>query len=305
MREVILAPLRAVRLALAGLIAASVERWSALEPLFTRAGRTLARRSRLGGSVYWLAQEALMARLRQSGHRFREVTIRNTAVYVDVTDSCGRYPFFYARPYEQSVTDALLTALKPSDVFIDVGANIGYFSSIAAKRVGNHGRVIAFEPHDGAREALRGSIERNAVSHIVEIVPLALAEREADFTFYTTDHHSAYSTLDPERSPMRNVAAFHPSTVVHATTLDDWLGARPELSGRVRCIKIDVEGVESRVVAGMTRTLQGTGLTIVCETTIGSEADVILERAGFRRHRIERGTSPYGNFLYVRPGPAG
>ena len=53
----------------------------------------------------------------------------------------------------------------------------------------------------------------------------------------------------------------------------------------------------------MTRTLQGAGLTIVCETTIGSEADVILERAGFRRHRIERGTSPYGNFLYVRPGP--
>ena len=35
---------------------------------------------------------------------------------------------------------------------------------------------------------------------------------------------------------------------------------------------------------------------------IASEADATLEAAGFRRHRIERGTLPYGNFLYVRPG---
>ena len=100
---------------------------------------------------------------------------------------------------------------------------------------------------------------------------------------------------------MRNVAAFRPVTVVHATTLDDWLTGRQDLAARVRCIKIDVEGAESRVVAGMTRTLMAAGLTVICETTIGSEADVMLARAGFQRHRIERGASVYGNFLYVRP----
>ena len=52
----------------------------------------------------------------------------------------------------------------------------------------------------------------------------------------------------------------------------------------------------------MARTLLPTGVTILCESTIGSEADAMLERAGFRRNRIERGTLAHANFLYVRPG---
>ncbi len=89
---------------------------------------------------------------------------------------------------------------------------------------------------------------------------------------------------------------------MRATSLDAWLAGRPDLASRVRCIKIDVEGAESRVLSGMTRTVLPLGVTILCETTIGSDADVMLERAGFRRHRIERGTQRYGNLLYVRPG---
>jgi FkbM family methyltransferase len=302
-RELVFVPLRAARAALAEITAAMVERFSALEPWFVRTGRSLARRSRSGGGLYWFAQEALMRRLRSSGHCFREVTIRHVTVVVDVTDPSGRYPFFYSQPYEKAVTDAIVTALKPGDVFLDIGANIGYFSTLAARLVGPSGRVIAFEPHEGARAALRGNAERNDVAGTVEIVPIALAEREADFTLYTTDEFTSYSTLEPGLSPMRSVATFRPATVVHATTLDRWLAGRPDIASRVRCIKIDVEGAESRVLAGMAQALRPSGVTILCETTIGTDADVMLERAGYRRHRIERGTLTYGNFLYVRPGP--
>ena len=69
--------------------------------MFVRTGRTMARRSRFGGGLYWFAQEALIKRLRQIGHRYREVTIRNHTVYVDVTDATGRYSFFYSTPYER------------------------------------------------------------------------------------------------------------------------------------------------------------------------------------------------------------
>lgn len=302
MRELILAPLRAARAALAEISGAVVARFSSLEPWFVRTGRGMARRSRFEGGLYWFAQEALMRRLRQSGHRFRDVAIRHVPLSVDVTDPSGRFPYFYAQPYEKAVTDAIVTALKPGDIFLDVGANIGYFSTLAAKLVGTSGRVIAFEPHEGARAELRASVERNDVAGTVEIVPIALAEREADFTLYTTDDFTSYSTLEPDLSPMRGVASFRPATVVHATTMDGWLAGRPDIGARVRCIKIDVEGAESRVVAGMARALLPTGVTIICETTIGTEADVMLERAGFRRHRIERGASAYANFLYVRPG---
>lgn len=303
MRELILAPLRAARAVLVEIAAAVVGRFSSLEPWFVRTGRSMARRSRFGGGLYWFAQEALLRRLRRSGHRYREVTIRNLTVYVDVTDPTGRFSFFYSTPYKKAVLDAVMTALRPGDVFLDVGAHLGYFSTVAARLVGASGRVIAFEPHEGARAGLRAMAARNDVERIIEIVPLAVAEREADFTLYTTEATAAYSTLQPELSPVRSVAAFHPATIVHATSLDAWLAGRPELASRVRCIKIDVQGTESRVLAGMARTLLPRGVTILCETTTGSDADVMLERAGFRRHRIERGTLPHGNFLYVRPGP--
>jgi hypothetical protein len=86
-----------------------------------------------------------------------------------------------------------------------------------------------------------------------------------------------------------------------AITLDGWLAERPALASRVRCIKIDVGGGEARVLAGMTETLRPLGLTVICDTTIQSDADDLLHRAGFQRHRIERGTQPFGHFLYVRP----
>jgi FkbM family methyltransferase len=302
MTDLMRAPLRAARATLANAVAAAVERMPALEPWFVRTGRALARKSRLGGGLYWFAQESLIKRLQQGENRYRRVDIRNISLVVDVADATGRFPYFYSQPYEKAVTDAIITALRPGDVFVDVGANIGYFSTLAARIVGSSGRVIAFEPHEGARTALRVNAERNAVEAIVEIVPIALAEREDHFTLYTTDEFTSYSTLEPALSPMRGVAAFRPSTTIHATTMDRWFAARPELVSRVRCIKIDVEGAEGRVIAGMQQSLMPAGLTIICETTIGSDADVGLERAGFQRHRIERGGSTYANFLYVRPG---
>lgn len=305
MRDLFFAPLRAVRAGLAEIAAGFVERYPSAEPRFVRIGRALARRSRLAGGLYWFAQEALMTRLRHSGRRYREVTVRNLALQVDITDPTGRSAFFYGAPYEKAVTDAIVTALGPGDVFLDVGANIGYFSTVAAKLVGASGRVVAFEPHEKAREDLRTMAARNDVERIIEIVPFAVAEAEGELTFYTAAETTAYSTLDPRLSPMREVVAFRPATVVQATSLDAWLSGRPELMPRLRCIKIDVEGAESRVVLGMTRTLLPLGVTIVCETTIGSEADALLEGAGFRRHRIEHGTLAYGNFLYVRPSAPG
>jgi len=273
MAELIRAPLRAARAAIAGAIASAVDRVPSLEPWFVRAGRSVARRSRLGGGAYWFAQESLIAKLQARNDCCREVEVRNIPLIVDVTDATGRFPYFYAQPYEKGVTDAIITALRAGDVFLDVGANIGYFSTLAARLVGPSGRVIAFEPHAGARAALLANTERNGVAGLVEIVPIALAEREGEMT-----------------------------AEIQATTLDRWLEGRPELSARVRCIKIDVEGAEARVIAGMQRSLRSTGLTVICDTTIGSDADAALEAARFVRHRIERGGQTHGHFLYVRPG---
>lgn len=302
MRELLVVPLRPVRAGVARLLAAAVERWPSLEPWFVRTGRSVARRSRFGGRLYWFAQEALMKRLRRSGHRYRSVSIRDFVVDVDITDVSGRMSFFYSSPYRKQVVDAVITALKPGDVFLDVGAHLGYFSTIAARVVGPTGRVIAFEPHERMLEELRTLVARNEVDGIVEIVPDAVVDSEADVPLYTSDASAAYTTAEPDQSPSKGHVKLRPSTVVRGTSLDEWLARRPALAPRVRCIKIDVQGAESRVLTGMVRTLLTAGVTILCDTSIRSAADVALERAGYRRHRIERGAATYGNFLYVRPG---
>ena len=303
MRGPLKAPLLWLRAVLAEAAAAAVERWPGLEPRFILAGRGMARRSRAGGGLYWFAQDALMKRLQWNGNRYREVRIKGLPMVVDITDGTGRHPYFYATPYEKAVTDAIVTALKPGDVFVDVGAHLGYFSTLAARVVGPAGRVIAFEPHADSRVALGAMVERNQVAPIVEIVPDALAERDAEVVLHTNDQHPSHSTIEPERSRMRTAMAFRPGARVSAVTLDRWLAERPALASRVRCIKIDVGGAEARVLAGMRETLRLQGLTIICETTIRSDADAVLESAGYQRHRIERGTQPHGHFLYVRARP--
>ena len=273
MAELIRAPLRAARAAFAGAIASAVDRVPSLEPWFVRAGRSVARRSRLGGGAYWFAQESLIAKLQARNDCYRGVEVRNIPLIVDVTDATGRFPYFYAQPYEKGVTDAIITALRAGDVFLDVGANIGYFSTLAARLVGPSGRVIAFEPHAGARAALLANTERNGVAGLVEIVPIALAEREGDMR--------AEIQADDARSLARGTAGTLRAGALH---------------------QIDVEGAEARVIAGMQRSLRSTGLTVICDTTIGSDADAALEAARFVRHRIERGWLTHGHFLYVRPG---
>ena len=185
-------------------------------------GRASARRSRLAGGLYWFTVDALAGHLRRNGHRFRRIRVRDLEIEVDVTDATGLYPYFYGDPYERAVTDALVTALRPGDAFIDIGANIGYFSTLGALVVGTAGRVVSFEPHPDARAALQAMAERNGVAAVIEIVPVALAEREGDLTLYTSGDATVYSTLDPANSPMREVVAFLPGTLTRVLTLDGW-----------------------------------------------------------------------------------
>ena len=71
--------------------------------------------------------------------------------------------------YERATTDLLKDLLHPGMIFVDVGANIGYFSLLAANLVGTEGTVYAFEPEPGNHELLRKNIELNSYSNIVMI----------------------------------------------------------------------------------------------------------------------------------------
>jgi FkbM family methyltransferase len=288
---------RAVHSRLAGAILAAVP---ALEAPFIRVGRGVLSRSTIGRGLYWFAEEDLVRRLRRSGERFRPLAIAGHDLYVDVTDGTARLHYFHGEPYEPGLVEAFAATLRPGDVCIDVGANIGFFTVLAARLVAPSGRVVAFEPHPDAIAVLRAALERNGVSGSVDVIAAAAGERDSATTLFVTSD-SVLSTTDPERSPLAADFTFGRAIAVTRMALDTWAAAHPDLLARLRAIKIDVEGTEAEVLAGMRQTLATRpSATIFCETSPGSAADGWLTAHGYTGTCLELRQGSFGNFRYDR-----
>lgn len=166
--------------------------------------------------------------------------------YLDVRES----PMMLARAvrfYELGKTRALRAALRPGAVFVDVGGNKGDFSLIAAKAMGNTGRVLCIEPAPENAAWIRKSVARNKYAS-VEVCEVALAERDGEDTLFLGPK-SGWHTLVEDPSLVVD------RITVPLRTLDSLLAERN--IDRVDVMKIDVEGAEDRVLAGAASTLSG------------------------------------------------
>jgi FkbM family methyltransferase len=227
-------------------------------------------------------------------------------LFVDVTDGSARLHYFHGESYEPGLTHALGRVLAPGDVFVDVGANIGFFSVLAARIVGDDGRVVAFEPHPDALKTLRAALEANGVSHVVDVVAAAAVAAPGDDVRLFVSDDPVLSTLDPARSPARNHFGFERSIPVRQVTVDEWFHHEPMLLGRVAAVKIDVEGTEADVLAGM-RIVRTTcpSAVIICETDEDGPADVLLKSEGYVRSSLDVRHGTFGNFAYSKLGGRG
>ena len=131
--------------------------------------------------------------------------------------------------------------------FVDVGANIGYYTVIGARLVGPTGRVHAFEPHLGIRAKLRDNIERNGFDNVV-VHGDAMAETTGTVAFFASavDQNQGISSIIPG-------AGREASAPVPSVSLDDF--AERIRPARVDLVKMDIEGAELQVIAGGHRTL--------------------------------------------------
>jgi len=145
--------------------------------------------------------------------------------------------------YERATTDLFKNLLEPGMVFVDVGANIGYFSLLAAKLVGQEGKVYAFEPEPGNHGLLRKNIEINSYSNIQAIQKAISDKTESTLLFLSaldTGSHSLYSEA---------ARGVQESVEITTTTIDEFLESEGWPS--INLMKIDVEGAELGVLAGM------------------------------------------------------
>lgn len=143
--------------------------------------------------------------------------------------------------YEPQEIRFFRSMLKPGDTALDIGANFGLYTILAAKQVGREGRVLAFEPNPNSLRYLRLNILLNRQSRI-EVVSVALSNEEGETEFICVSQ-GAYSALKVGETPGTTSAIR-----VRQTTLDAIAAA--ESLYLVDFVKMDVEGAELLVLQG-------------------------------------------------------
>lgn len=142
--------------------------------------------------------------------------------------------------WQRDVSVFIDSVLSAGDVFVDLGANIGYFSVIAAAAVGPSGRVHAFEPEPTNLKLLRANQALNGLGNLV-CHQVAIGEKSGRATLYRSRGNlGAHSLLkeDGLADPLE----------VRLATLDEALA---EESGAIRLIKIDLQGADLLALRGM------------------------------------------------------
>jgi len=114
---------------------------------------------------------------------------------LDLRNWSERQTYFLGRFYDLPTQLLVMRLLRRGDLFVDVGANIGMISALAARCVGPEGRVLAFEPNPDAMRRLRRLIETNDLAERIEALSSALSDAEGTMTLSVITEHTGMGTL--------------------------------------------------------------------------------------------------------------
>ena len=245
--------------------------------------------------AYWLWDNAwdghFAMRAAILGHTAR-FEVQGHPMLMDTRDRTVTRLLYAFGEYVPFETTLLARILKPGFTFIDIGANTGYYTLLAAQAVGERGKVFAFEPHPFNAEILPRNVRLNNLSNVV-VQQKALSSGEDEVMLYLSSinagdhwiydgHDDDFYNADKKRSQIR----------VRAVSLDQYL--KGHASG-VDVIKMDVQGVEIDVLRGMLGTLASNENLVLMaeywphslERCAGNPMEFlpILDRIGFRIFR--------------------
>jgi len=199
------------------------------------------------------ARYRLIERLcRGSSERFAAKMAKQLGGYTfdcSLRDRMARDVFFAGCFANQEVA-FVRGVLKAGMCFVDVGANWGLFTLVASHLVGTSGRVVALEPDPRMFAKLTANVGRNHL-HQVKLFELAAADCDSELVLAPHDQAGENWGISRLVEPdLTNAAAFH----VRARRLDSLLNEAGVRT--VELVKIDVEGAEALVLAGMEQGLR-------------------------------------------------
>ena len=173
--------------------------------------------------------------------------------------------------YETAECELMRQFLRPDQVVIDVGANIGYLARFFARNVGPRGQVLAFEPNPLIFQLLQRNLRKFPTASTYNIA-LSSSAGESELFLAGSDHSVASLTRDyPATHVVYQDDGKLRSVKVKLVVGDDFL--RDLGVSRVDVLKIDVEGWELNVLNGLEQTIAAsTPLTIFCEFNPAAQA---------------------------------
>jgi FkbM family methyltransferase len=177
--------------------------------------------------------------------------------------------------------------------FIDIGANTGYYTLLAATKNPSI-TAFAFEPAAAPYYYLTQNIRINRLRN-AEALALALSDSVGEIEFFEVEnpknYHSRYNLAGTGTLIGANLTAEgYVRRKVPTTTLDDWVKAKT--FGRVDLIKIDTEGTEHLILRGAMDVLREHAPIIICETlfnVIEKELEDIMEEFNYHFYNYQNG----------------
>ncbi|MGY5076784.1 FkbM family methyltransferase [Streptomyces nigrescens] len=227
------------------------------------------------------------------------------AMAVDTQDLIQRFVYLFGL-WEPHMTHWLQRRLRPGDTYIDVGANVGYFSLLASQLVGEEGRVVAIEASPTFHARVLQHAEINGCSNLRTVNAAVADERKTVTLILASSNNMGAASIVPYGGPAESTLDVEAYPLPQVLDADDIAGAR--------VIKIDVEGAEGAVIRGLAPVLDKLrpDAEITVEVTpermeaLGESPGELLttmREHGFHVYRLPNSYAP-GSYPAALRGPA-
>lgn len=197
----------------------------------------------------------ILAKMRNVAGRTITTSVQGHRMTLDLLDRVHCETLYVTGRWEEEITNYLRRILRQGMTVVDLGANVGFYTLLAAKIVGPSGKVYAFEPEPSRYALLARNIVANGYTNV-----LALNKAVSN----TPSRTSLY--LDPRYNPaghqLHDATGTRRSVLVETVSLDGYFSE----GATVDVIKMDIQGAEMLALQGMERLLQRSRpLTLVTE----------------------------------------
>ena len=168
-------------------------------------------------------------------------------IYVNAFDIGCPSALLSGGRYEEDNHQVLLSFVRPDSVFLDIGANVGFYTLQVGQRLSAAGRIYAFEPHPELSEILHHNVANLLLDRAVACFSMALSDSNGTTKLHYPKGHLGGGSIAPFGGRDWQVSTIESEV----RRLDDVLG--PNFTCDL--VKIDVEGYEINVLRGMAETI--------------------------------------------------